>query len=68
MMFSYTVTNLGATPAYDLKQRAFIGMRKPPVTNYNGIEWTPLTEALFSVNKSGEASTGGTAGAIKVAL
>jgi hypothetical protein len=47
IMFSYVIENLGVTPAYELRQRVYIGMRQPPVTNYDGIQWYMTPDVLY---------------------
>ena len=53
---TYTIKNVGQTPVYDLRQKLFIGVRKPPVIDYSGIHWTdihsvPYFSPLLTISK-----------------
>jgi hypothetical protein len=38
----YHIKNAGKTPTFNLRQHLFIGIRTPPVLNYDGIPWNHL--------------------------
>jgi hypothetical protein len=47
---SYNIKNIGRTPVYDLRQLLFIGLRRSPIVNYDGIQWSRASDIPYFTN------------------
>jgi hypothetical protein len=44
---AFDAVNIGTTPAYNVKQRLYIDLRKPPVLDYAGIPWATVNDMNY---------------------
>jgi hypothetical protein len=44
---AFDAVNIGTTPAYNVKQRLYIDLRKPPVLDYAGIPWANVNDINY---------------------